>query len=232
MGSAHRPFDYLYVSWTNLTTLGSEYSPTSTGARLLKMGAVTTGALLLGVVAARVADIRTKAAQRQENRQLMLDVLLDDDTTPEMRAEVERLFFALRVPAVVGVFGLEITLPKLDSWTIQMRYSLPILVEILGRVGKSGDPAVELAQLVKKLYKLRSRQTGMNGLIVFVDRAAPLTVEFSTHQGPLPDQAYNDLVMLELKPDTERLVYSTSSSEWIQFAGIHPGSQAPHRGDA
>jgi hypothetical protein len=66
---------------------GSEYSPTSTGARLLKIGAVTSGALLLGVVAARVADIRTKAAQRQENKQLMLKVLdVHAAATPNERA--------------------------------------------------------------------------------------------------------------------------------------------------
>jgi uncharacterized membrane protein len=53
---AHRPFDYLYVSWSNMTTIGSEYTPKSTPAQLLRLGAVTSGVLLLGVVVARTLE--------------------------------------------------------------------------------------------------------------------------------------------------------------------------------
>ena len=45
--------DYLYISWTNITSLGnSTYSPTSEVARFLEVGTTTAGILLLGVLLA------------------------------------------------------------------------------------------------------------------------------------------------------------------------------------
>jgi hypothetical protein len=55
--AATNPFDYLYVSWCNMVTLGSEYTPRSDTARVLVLGAVTSGVLLLGVVAAHTLDL-------------------------------------------------------------------------------------------------------------------------------------------------------------------------------
>jgi hypothetical protein len=55
-GPAARPFDYIYVSWSNMTTIGSEYTPNRALAQGLRLGAVTSGVLLLGVVVARTLE--------------------------------------------------------------------------------------------------------------------------------------------------------------------------------
>ena len=57
-------FDYLYISWTNMTTLGNEYAPVSAGARVLRVGSVTSGVLLLSVIAARTLQFAYEAGQR------------------------------------------------------------------------------------------------------------------------------------------------------------------------
>lgn len=56
-GTAHsataaRPFDYLYISWTNMVTLGNSYSAMTDAARGLTMATGTSGVLLLGVFVA------------------------------------------------------------------------------------------------------------------------------------------------------------------------------------
>jgi hypothetical protein len=45
-------FDYLYVSWTDMTTIGNAYIPHSVAARALKMATTTSGILLLGILVA------------------------------------------------------------------------------------------------------------------------------------------------------------------------------------
>jgi hypothetical protein len=55
--AAATPFEYLYLSWTYMTTLGNQYAPASTVARLLQLGANTSGILLLGIVAARAIGL-------------------------------------------------------------------------------------------------------------------------------------------------------------------------------
>jgi hypothetical protein len=59
------PFDYLYISWTNMTTLGNEYGPVSDMARILRLASVTSGLLLLGVGAARTLDLISSRAPAQ-----------------------------------------------------------------------------------------------------------------------------------------------------------------------
>jgi hypothetical protein len=45
-------FDFLYISWTDMTTLGNDYSVHSVAARALQMATTTSGVLLLGVLVA------------------------------------------------------------------------------------------------------------------------------------------------------------------------------------
>jgi hypothetical protein len=54
---AEKPFEYLYLSWTYMTTLGNQYIPKSELARILQLGANTSGILLLGIVAARAIGL-------------------------------------------------------------------------------------------------------------------------------------------------------------------------------
>jgi hypothetical protein len=46
-------FDYLYMSWTDMTTLGNNFIPLSKLAGFFQFATTTSGILLLGVVAAR-----------------------------------------------------------------------------------------------------------------------------------------------------------------------------------
>jgi hypothetical protein len=51
--------DFLYMSWTNLTTLGSNFTPGDIGAQALNIAEVTCGLLLLTVILAGVlASVR------------------------------------------------------------------------------------------------------------------------------------------------------------------------------
>ena len=43
------PIDYLYLSWTNMTTLGSQYSPTTDPAKVLVIVSGASGILVIGV---------------------------------------------------------------------------------------------------------------------------------------------------------------------------------------
>jgi hypothetical protein len=43
------PLPFLYIAWTNLTTLGNDFAATSSGAKVIVMLTGVTGALLLGV---------------------------------------------------------------------------------------------------------------------------------------------------------------------------------------
>jgi Ion channel len=50
---AKTAFDFLYISWTDMTTLGNNiYTPANTIARVLQMLTATSGVLLLGVLLA------------------------------------------------------------------------------------------------------------------------------------------------------------------------------------
>jgi hypothetical protein len=44
--------DFVYMSWTNLTTLGSNFFPNSIGAQALNIAEVTSGVLLLTAILA------------------------------------------------------------------------------------------------------------------------------------------------------------------------------------
>lgn len=59
------PFTFLYISWTDMTTLGNSYTPTSDGAQVLQMLATTSGLLILGILAARaITVLREPSAER------------------------------------------------------------------------------------------------------------------------------------------------------------------------
>jgi hypothetical protein len=47
-----RPFDFLYISWTQMVTLGNAYTPKTDAARALTMATSTSGVLLLAVFVA------------------------------------------------------------------------------------------------------------------------------------------------------------------------------------
>lgn len=68
--AAGSPLEYLYLSWTYMTTLGNPYTPGSELARILQLGATTSGILLLSIVAARaiglVGDTKTIATDLEE----------------------------------------------------------------------------------------------------------------------------------------------------------------------
>jgi hypothetical protein len=49
---ASRPFDYLYIAWTQMVTLGNEYELLTKTARGLAMAAATSGLLILGILVA------------------------------------------------------------------------------------------------------------------------------------------------------------------------------------
>jgi hypothetical protein len=58
--TASAPFDYLYISWSQMLTVGSSYSAATTNARVLSLGASTSGAFLLAVfVASALSHERT-----------------------------------------------------------------------------------------------------------------------------------------------------------------------------
>lgn len=52
------PFDYLYLAWTHMTTLGNPFEPTTAGAKVLSMAASTSGVLLLAVLVASAVGRR------------------------------------------------------------------------------------------------------------------------------------------------------------------------------
>jgi Ion channel len=57
--SAQSSFDFLYMSWTNFTTLGNDFTPVTPGAQVLNIAEVTSSLVLLAViVAAIVGSIR------------------------------------------------------------------------------------------------------------------------------------------------------------------------------
>lgn len=57
MHVAETPFEYLYLSWTYMTTLGNDYVAESTGANILQLAAATSGIFLLGIVVARAIGV-------------------------------------------------------------------------------------------------------------------------------------------------------------------------------
>ncbi len=69
---ASRPFDYLYISVTQMVTLGNEYDATTDGARALAMAAGATGVLLLAVY---VASALTHDRMTIDRRQLAEEVV-------------------------------------------------------------------------------------------------------------------------------------------------------------
>ena len=54
---ATTPFEYFYLSWTYMTTLGNQYTPKTEFASALQLAANTWGLLLLGIVVARAIAI-------------------------------------------------------------------------------------------------------------------------------------------------------------------------------
>lgn len=50
--SASQPFDYLYISWSSIATLGSTYQPETDLARILEVLAATSSLFLFGVLIA------------------------------------------------------------------------------------------------------------------------------------------------------------------------------------
>ena len=62
MVTASHPLEYLYITWTQMVTLGNSFEATTGGARVLSMAASTSGVLLLAVfVASAVARRDTDA---------------------------------------------------------------------------------------------------------------------------------------------------------------------------
>lgn len=62
--AAGTAFDYLYLSSTTMITLGNEYSPETSVARLLELSAATAGIILLGVVVARAIGLASDKSER------------------------------------------------------------------------------------------------------------------------------------------------------------------------
>jgi preprotein translocase subunit SecG len=60
--------DYFYVSWTNVTSLGSTYDPTTGLARLLSVLTTTFGIFLLGVLLAFGIDAVKKDEEKKKKR--------------------------------------------------------------------------------------------------------------------------------------------------------------------
>jgi len=65
-GSASDAFDYLYASWSNFTSLGSEYEPHGSVARFLAVSTTTMGIVLLGVLLAFGIDAVEKNEGKRE----------------------------------------------------------------------------------------------------------------------------------------------------------------------
>jgi hypothetical protein len=55
--TAATPFEFLYLNWTYMATLGNGYLPASSMAHLFQVAAATAGILLLGIVAARALGV-------------------------------------------------------------------------------------------------------------------------------------------------------------------------------
>ena len=56
--------DFVYMSWTNLTTLGSSFNPNGVGAQALPLTEVTCGLLLLTVILAVVLGLVRPVARQ------------------------------------------------------------------------------------------------------------------------------------------------------------------------
>lgn len=55
--AAATQFEYLYLSWTYMITIGNEYTPDTGPARFLQIATTSTGIVLLGIVAARAIGL-------------------------------------------------------------------------------------------------------------------------------------------------------------------------------
>lgn len=62
--AATTALDYLYLSSTTMITLGNEYSPETSVARLLELGTATAGIVLLGVVVSRAIGLSSDKSER------------------------------------------------------------------------------------------------------------------------------------------------------------------------
>jgi hypothetical protein len=65
---AERPFDFLYISWTQMTTLGNEYELVTRTARWLSMAAATSGLLILAVLVAGAVNKKADQHRPDENK--------------------------------------------------------------------------------------------------------------------------------------------------------------------
>jgi hypothetical protein len=57
---ASHPLEYLYISWTDMVTLGNSFEATTGGARVLSMAVSTSGVLLLAVFVASAISRRNE----------------------------------------------------------------------------------------------------------------------------------------------------------------------------
>jgi len=70
---ASQPFEYLYISWTQMVTVGNAYQPMTDIARVLTMAASTSGVLLLAVF---VASALTHDRARIDRGQLIEEIVI------------------------------------------------------------------------------------------------------------------------------------------------------------
>lgn len=61
---AQSPMDFLYMSWTNFTTLGNNFTPSTWWAEVLNLAEVTTSVLLLTMIVAVILGSINPTVQR------------------------------------------------------------------------------------------------------------------------------------------------------------------------
>lgn len=71
---ASRAFDFLYISWTNMTALGNNYIAQTDTARLLQMLTSVSGILLLGVLIAFGINHIPKEVEREIEEEIEAEV--------------------------------------------------------------------------------------------------------------------------------------------------------------